>query len=971
MRMRKPIAISAFGVLLAAGLAAAGEKARLEPASRVDQVLLYSSGAAVRRNAKVKLPAGRSRVALTGLPPALIPGSLRARLSGPTGLRLVAVNYSLEPKIRPQKSDEIRLVKKLNELDGGLKRLNDERAILTAQAALLRGLVLPSKVKGAPHDKPKPPPVLEVNAWSKVLDFSQQNVAGALDQLRKLNTQSAKLEKEVGARQRDLARLQARSVPAVATALLDIYSPKAGNIQIALTYDVGNVAWYPTYSFHVDPVSGAAEMVRYAACAQNTGEDWTEAKLLFSTGEARRVAALPELRTWQIMEQVSGGVLEPSAAGNEEPGEEIVVQPGQLPAARAYLASSPLAGLGYLGAGRLRDAYGYSGLGSLGVARHRLRDAISDIPLGGSGVTGTMGVGGGGMAGCFGYRSVGGRKKAVARFGGCAATESSTEGSLGWLARRQRSDGSWSSQASDGGARMDEADTALSLLAFLGAGYTEKAGKYKAKVSAAVGYLVSRASANGAIGENLWTRALSATALSEAYGMSRVPATGRAAQRAVKALAREVGGNPWPLQRGLSGKVWPNGACNLALVSLAMKSAKVAGLAVDRGAILQVMSLLEDLEAAPPSPLNSAAALLIRQTLGYGRTDEANIRNAKTIVANLPRWRNGQIDYRYLYLGTMGMFQLGGSYWKRWNRAVRDMLVDKQVRSGSNSGSWSPIGVCGAGGGLPGSGASRVCSTALASMCLEVYYRYLPMYGASAHSSAGGTSGGADGGAAGGRKQYVPPIISSGGRDFRSRSLQPETLISKGEFKLVALERRKLRARTRYVATPVRYRGAFLEALAVNKSSEPLLAGEARLFLGSDYLGSVFMATVPPGARMTIPLGMDPEIKLARSSKSQRRESGFRRRLRRTTYEVKLQAANHKKRTIELVLVDRVPRPEDARIRVSDVSFRGGKPEYDPEGDSGKVSFSLKLKPGAVGSVGMTYVVEHPSNIEAVMGRTR
>jgi hypothetical protein len=618
------------------------------------------------------------------------------------------------------------------------------------------------------------------------------------------------------------------------------------------------------------------------------------------------------------------------------------------------MTDSPLAA--FTDIARLRDAFGYQGLGSLGEAAGRLEA---------SGVAGVIGLGGGGVSGCFGYRDGGGRKRAVLRFGGSAATESCAESSLGWLASHQQANGSWSSQACDGTARMDDADTALALLSFLGAGYTEKEGRHKERVAAAIGYLVSRQAADGSIGSDLWTRALAATALSEAYGMSRVPATGRSAQRAVSALAREVGGSPWPLQQGLSGKIWPDSPCNLALVALALKSAKVAGLVVDRGAILQVMALMEDLEASPPSPLNAAAAIVIRQMLGYGRMDEDNVRDARTMLANLPSYP-GQLDYRYLYLGTMAMFQMGGEHWQKWNSVVRDMLVNRQERSGEGDGSWPPIDVCGSRGGLPGSGASRVYSTAMASMCLEVYYRYLPMYG----DVARGGSGGPGSGSAHEPSQYIPPIISAGGRDFRARSLSEERLSSDGRFKLIAVERRELKATTRYVAAPVRYRGAFLEASAVNGSPEPLLAGEARLFLGTDYLGSVFMETVAPGAGLVIPLGLDPEIKLARHSRSERREAGFRKRLRQTTYEVTLEAANHKNRPIELVLADRIPIPEDARIRVTDVSFKGGQPEYDPEGDSGQVKFTVRLKPGEAGKVGMTYTVEHPSDIEAVLGRT-
>jgi hypothetical protein len=63
------------------------------------------------------------------------------------------------------------------------------------------------------------------------------------------------------------------------------------------------------------------------------------------------------------------------------------------------------------------------------------------------------------------------------------------------------------------------------------------------------------------------------------------------------------------------------------------------------------------------------------------------------------------------------MRQYGGDEWTLWNEQLRDLLVQDQRQDGSFAGSWDPNDPWGRYGG-------RVYSTALATLCLEVYYRY-------------------------------------------------------------------------------------------------------------------------------------------------------------------------------------------------------------------------------------------------------
>ena len=67
------------------------------------------------------------------------------------------------------------------------------------------------------------------------------------------------------------------------------------------------------------------------------------------------------------------------------------------------------------------------------------------------------------------------------------------------------------------------------------------------------------------------------------------------------------------------------------------------------------------------------------------------------------------------------MYHAGGVEWENWNTELKKTLLQTQKRQGSKAGSWPADGVWGGYGG-------EVYSTAMATLNLEVYYRYLPLY---------------------------------------------------------------------------------------------------------------------------------------------------------------------------------------------------------------------------------------------------
>ena len=112
----------------------------------------------------------------------------------------------------------------------------------------------------------------------------------------------------------------------------------------------------------------------------------------------------------------------------------------------------------------------------------------------------------------------------------------------------------------------------------------------------------------------------------------------------------------------------------------------------------------------------TAEALFCRQILNLDNDLTATDEATRYLLANRPS--RSSLNLYYWYYGTLAMYQRGGADWKAWNTAMRDLVISEQRTVGPLAGSWDPRGVWGSYGG-------RIYSTAIATLSLEVYYRYL------------------------------------------------------------------------------------------------------------------------------------------------------------------------------------------------------------------------------------------------------
>jgi hypothetical protein len=341
---------------------------------------------------------------------------------------------------------------------------------------------------------------------------------------------------------------------------------------------------------------------------------------------------------------------------------------------------------------------------------------------------------GGGLNG----RSPGSRAKLAADGGGSRLSEEAVERGLKWLIAHQHDDGSWrfhfdglpcgNACRNPGTESTSTGSTALALLPFYGAGYTHHQGPYAEQVSKGLYYLCNRmlvVPQGGDLQEGtMYAQGLATIVLCEAYAMSKDENLRPYAERAVKFVlyAQDGRGGGWRYTPGMPGDTTMTGWQLMAL-----KSARLAGLEVPSSRFFLAGKFLDSVQSERGAaygyrttikrPSTSAVGLLCRMYLGWGRTHPA----VREGVLFFDRLGPSPTDMYMNYYATQLMYHHGSAPWDRWNKKMRDYLIQTQATQGHENGSWHFDDQHGNAGG-------RLYSTAMSILILEVYYRYLPLF---------------------------------------------------------------------------------------------------------------------------------------------------------------------------------------------------------------------------------------------------
>lgn len=385
-----------------------------------------------------------------------------------------------------------------------------------------------------------------------------------------------------------------------------------------------------------------------------------------------------------------------------------------------------------------------------------------------TGANDVIGVGGGG--GGFGGRGKGrSRGKAAS-----APHQKTVDDALKWLKNHQSPDGFWAAEGFEdecgkqgdgycggrGVVHHDVGVTGLALLAFWGAGNTDKKGAYRETVKNGMRFLLDIQDRSGNfatsnVSTNTYDHFLATLAVVEAYAITGQHKYKKSAEKAMEyAYSLRNPSAAWRYSNPSDPDMitHPNDVSVSGWAVMAMTMAKDYDLEIDNVALEDTLLYIDEMTdangrtgyfepgggssrelgkentwPAEETEAMTAVGVLCRIFADpeLKRTDiqnETDIEAGVKLMLAMPiLWEEdkapGRIDFYYWYYATYALYQWGGNSWRDWEKSIK-VVADRQIQDGEAKGSWDPQ--VDAWGGVGG----RVYSTAILALLMEVYYRY-------------------------------------------------------------------------------------------------------------------------------------------------------------------------------------------------------------------------------------------------------
>jgi uncharacterized protein (TIGR02231 family) len=275
---------------------------------------------------------------LENLPGRLDVNSVRGRVEGSKSVQIAGVETN-------RVTHEAPAAEALRELDEQITSLADQKAQLEAERAAHQAEIDFAKTVAAGGLGEKASP--DTKMLTETAQFVRQTIMRAEQEKLKLARQMKDLDAKTAVLQEQARNLRIAGSRTTHTVSMTLSASRAASVELVLTYRVLDAAWVAAHDVRLNENTGEVELTAYAVVNQQSGEEWRDVRLTFSTAHPTASVALPEFQPLVIRPE----------SGPARQGQVILLDEEQSAALSAprgtsfdNLSNKNLAARGYLDA---------------------------------------------------------------------------------------------------------------------------------------------------------------------------------------------------------------------------------------------------------------------------------------------------------------------------------------------------------------------------------------------------------------------------------------------------------------------------------------------------------------------------------------------------------------------------------------------------------------------------------------------
>jgi hypothetical protein len=267
--------------------------------TQIRDVMVYAYSARIKRRAQLEVKKGINIYKISQLPGSLYKDSIKAKIFGiqEAIIRNISIKEHFEKNIikedlKKYKKELKEVIRELDNINKELERLNNE-------------IIYQSQVPISPNPeiyKDKVMPVsLNSDNWRAYLDFLKSSLKENRQKARDLMLKKLDIKLKIKQLEDNIKQVSSyltyKSYDVEITLDSDI-DDASGEIEIS--YIMPGASWFPVYDLRILPEDNKLSITTYGILRQQTGEDWENVSLSFSTASPHFSTDIVELNSWRI-----------------------------------------------------------------------------------------------------------------------------------------------------------------------------------------------------------------------------------------------------------------------------------------------------------------------------------------------------------------------------------------------------------------------------------------------------------------------------------------------------------------------------------------------------------------------------------------------------------------------------------------------------------------------------------------------